>query len=155
MLQAVSGLRLNFPQFSLEILSSAAGAAPRSNICGLPGYIDTDIIAYSLHAICCPNEDFHWRLDSLDFESGSELRSIGTFPFQKLALKSVFIPRSVNSIRSSAFLSCDTVVSVIPASVTEIVGFASFLRTRLYVCRRLRSATFGLPFSGWYFLSGI
>ncbi len=75
------------------------------------------------------------QLQSVAFDSNSELESIGNFAFSNCnSLTTITIPDSVTSIGNSAFYECNSLTTItIPSSVTSIGNYAfdgcSFLKS--------------------------
>jgi hypothetical protein len=157
------------------IRNSIAFSGTRVRIAHLRAPVDikTIVIPYSVHTIFCPSDGGAHELKSLVFEFGSDLRSIAASSFRRSKFESVFLPRSIRFIGSSAFDMCESVSRVyfdchssvwqlnssafsgliyliavtIPVSVRQIHESA------FNCCKHLRSVTFEFPSSCWYLAS--
>ena len=71
-------------------------------------------------------------LTKLTFESGSELKKIGSTCFYKAALETVDLPTELESIKSYAFYACEKLEEVkLPSTLTSI-GRAAFTNTKIW-----------------------
>ncbi|GAT63022.1 leucine-rich repeat protein [Paludibacter jiangxiensis] len=70
---------------------------------------------------------YPWKKPGVAYDIPLSVASIGDYAFSGTALTSISIPRSVTSIRHSAFANCDALISItIPSSVTSIGSNAFF-----------------------------
>lgn len=103
----------------------------------IPASVKNLEYAFGQHSV--GNDYGYPSLETIVFENGSQLTTIGSMVFKNCPLKEISIPNGVVTIGSEAFSGCDNLEEItIPDSVTAFEGNSQFLR-----CQNLASVTLG------------
>ena len=98
----------------------------------IPASVETLEDAFGTHS-------YKTALESIVFEEGSKLKTIGHMAFKNCLFTEFTIPAGVVTIGSEAFSGCDNLEEItIPDSVTAFEGSCQFLR-----CQKLAAVTLG------------